>query len=237
MIRESCLENGQQRKTGCERIGRTGWYRQRCQVTPEAWRGGWPWWKTIAAVGYVILETSVSQGQHWRYLVQGKTSLLGGFCWSHWERVLGKLQDTGLVMGPSLPCTAQWGTLPHWKKGRETIQEDQSREKIFTLHILAYIVENDFIQEMQYFSVRSFYCWQNRGRWIVCSYLSEQMSWRSLRNLASICHFLYFKEKSMMGGLSPLIPGDKAQVFMFQCFVLRIVCLDEFKTFLLGVIF
>lgn len=123
---------------------------------------------------------------------------------------------------PSLHCR---------KKGRETIQEDQSREKIFTLHILVYIVESDFIQEMQYFSVQPFYCWQNGGWWIVCSYLSEQMSRRSRRDLASICHFLYFKEKSVMGGLSPLIPGDEAQVFMFQCFVLRIVCLEEFKIF------
>lgn len=40
-----------------------------------------------------------------------------------------------------------------------------------------------------------------------------------------------------MGGLSYLIPGDKDQVFMSQYFVLRFVCLEEFKTFGFGVLF
>lgn len=40
-----------------------------------------------------------------------------------------------------------------------------------------------------------------------------------------------------MGGLSPLIPGDKAQAFMFQDLVLRLICLEEFKTFWLWSVF
>ena len=69
-------------------------------------------------------------------------------------------------------------------------------------------------------------------------YLPKQMSWRSPRELASICHFLYFKGEINDGWTElSLILGDKAQVFPFQHFALRFPFLEEARAFGFSLIF
>ena len=49
-----------------KKLGRTGWYRGRCQATPTAWEA--PNEKLASAVDYVILEALASKGQGWRQI-------------------------------------------------------------------------------------------------------------------------------------------------------------------------
>lgn len=65
------------------------------------------------------------------------------------------------------------------------------------------------------------------------SYLSRQRSGRSLRKLASICHFLHFKGEINEGWAElSLILGDKAQVLLIPAFCSQVFfSLKEFKTF------